>query len=80
MSSILNSLPFQRCVTLRATTTECALLQTVVTVPWATQDQDAQVQNGVITFFAQNYCKPGENASSANVHYFPQPCYSFRQM
>lgn len=80
MSSILNSLPFQRCVTLRATTTECALLRTVVTVPWVTQDQDAQVQNGVISFFAQNYCKPGENASLATLHHFPQPCYRFRQM
>lgn len=41
--SILTSLPFQRCVTHRATTTECVLLQTVVTVHQATQEQDAQV-------------------------------------
>lgn len=33
----------QRCASLRATTTECVLLQTAATVRRDTQDQDAQV-------------------------------------
>lgn len=45
---VLTSLPFQRCVIHRATTTECVLLQRVVTVHQATRDQDAQVQNLVL--------------------------------
>lgn len=53
VSYILTPLPFQRCVTLRATTTECVLLQTVATVRWGTQDQDAQVQTWVL---ALHFC------------------------